>query len=89
MIRKNRTRIELGFYPISISYVKELLKNCKNWEYDNKATCKYVAENVIERIVSENPDLPIIDSLESDLISIAHNMNKGAKYLRINLSYKE
>ena len=83
----NKKAVELGYYPISISYVKELIANCEKWEYDNKATCKYVAENVIEKLEREHDELPILPSLESDLISIVHNMLNGRARLRIKIPF--
>ena len=83
-----KTQIERGFYPISITHVKKFIKNCEEWGYGNKDTCKYVAESVIANIEDNNMELPINDSLYSDLISITHNMNKGAQYSRINIPIK-
>jgi len=84
----SKTQIQRGFYPISITHIKQFINNCEQWGYGNKDTCKYVAENVIANIEDNNIDLPIVDNLYSDLISIVHNMNKGAKYSRINIPYK-
>ena len=83
-----KTQIQKGFYPISITHIKQFIKNCEQWGYGNKDTCKYVAECIIEKIELYHEDLPIVDNLYSDLISIVHNMNKGAKYSRINIPYK-
>lgn len=83
-----KTQIEKGFYPISITHIKQFIKNCEQWGYGNKDTCKYVAECIIANIEDNHIDLPIVDNLYSDLISIVHNMNKGATYSRINISYK-
>ena len=84
----SKTQKERGFYPISITHIKRYIKNCEQWGYGNKDTCKYVAESVIANIEDNDMDLPIVDTLYSDLISIVHNMNNGAKYSRINISYK-
>jgi hypothetical protein len=84
----NKKAVELGFYPINISYVRALINNCEKWEYDNKATCKYVAETIIEKIERES-DLDISETLYDELVSIVHNMNKGAKYLRIKIPLKQ
>jgi hypothetical protein len=82
------TQIQRGFYPISITHIKQFIKNCEQWGYGNKDTCKYVAENVIANIEDNHMDLPIVDNLYGDLVSIVHDMNSGAKYSRINISYK-
>jgi hypothetical protein len=82
------TNIERGFYPISITHIKRLIKNCEEWEYGNKDTCKYVAESIIEWLQLNHESLPIVDTLETDLICIVHNINSGARYKYINLSYK-
>jgi hypothetical protein len=87
MAGTNKKAVELGFYPISISYVRSLIANCEKWEYDNNATCKYVAETVIEKLERET-DLPILDSLYSDLVSIAHKLNSGRTLLRIKIPYQ-
>ena len=84
----SKTQKEKGFYPISITDVKRYFKNCEEWGYGNKDTCKYVAESIIEKIQLYHDDLPIADTLYSDLICIAHNLNGGARYSRINISYK-
>ena len=84
----SKTQKEKGFYPISITDVKRYFKNCEEWGYGNKDTCKYVAESIIEKIQLYHDDLPIVDTLYSDLICIAHNLNGGARYSRINISYK-
>lgn len=84
----NKTQIQKGFYPISITNIKRYIKNCEEWGYGNKDTCKYVAESIIEKIQLYHEELPIVDTLYSDLISIVHNMNNGARYSRINISYK-
>jgi hypothetical protein len=89
MAGTNKKAVELGFYPISISYVRSLIANCEKWEYDNNATCKYVAETVIEKLERENPELDILDSLYSDLVSIAHKLNNGRTLLRIKIPFKK
>ena len=83
-----KTQIEKGFYPISITHIKQFIKNCEQWGYGNKDTCKYVTECVINNIEDNHIELPIVDTLYSDLIMIVHNMNCGAKYSRVNISYK-
>ena len=35
-----KTQIERGFYPISITHIKQFIKNCEQWGYGNKDTCK-------------------------------------------------
>jgi len=81
-----KTKIKSGFYPISVTHVKRLIKNCENWNYGNKDTCKYVSESIIEWLLMYYEDLPIRDNLYNDLISIVHDINNGGKYKRINLS---
>jgi hypothetical protein len=81
-----KTKIKSGFYPISVTRVKRLIKNCENWNYGNKYTCKYVSESIIEWLLMYYEDLPIRDNLYNDLISIVHDINNGGKYKRINLS---
>ena len=84
----SKTQKEKGFYPISITDIKRYIKNCEQWGYGNKDTCKYVAETLIAKIEDNHIELPIVDTLYSDLIMIAHNWNGGARYSRINISYK-
>lgn len=80
-----KSQIDSGYYPISITDVKRFIKNCERWNYGNKDTCKYVAENVIERIRLEYPNIKINDTLYCDLISIVHEMNNGRRYSQINI----
>ena len=75
-----KTQIEKGFYPISITHIKQFIKNCEQWGYGNKDTCKYVAETTIEQIRMNHPELPINDVLYGVLIGIAHDLNKGRRY---------
>ena len=83
----NKTKIQKGFYPISITDVKRYIRNCEQWGYGNKDTCKYVAESVIERLSLEYEDLPIRDNLYSDLVSIAHDINNGSLMRKIELKF--
>jgi len=82
-----KSKLSKGFYPISLTYVRRLIKNCEQWGYGNKDTCKYVAENVIEQISINYEELPIKDSLYQELIGLVHNINNGAliKKIEINL----
>ena len=84
---KYKTKLEKGLYPISITHVKRLIKNCEEWGYGNKDTCKYVAESIIEWLQLNHESLPILDNLESDLICIVHDINNGARYKLIDISY--
>ena len=74
----SRTKLERGFYPISYTDIRRMIGYCDTWGYGNKDTCKYVSENIIERLTLEYPDLDIKPSLSSDLVSITHDMNSGA-----------
>ena len=82
-----KSKLERGFYPISITDVKRYIKNCEQWGYGNKDTCKYVAESVIETLELDYEELPIKDTLYQELISISHDINNGRilKKLEINL----
>jgi hypothetical protein len=75
-----KSKIERGFYPISYADIKRRMGYCRTWDYGNKDTCKYVAETTIEMLQMDYPDLPINDSLNSNLISITHDINNGARY---------
>jgi len=75
-----KTKIERGFYPISYADIRRMIGYCDTWGYGNKDTCKYVAENIIEQITLNNEELPIKDDLYSDLISITHDINNGARF---------
>lgn len=72
-----KTKINRGFYPISYTWINRLIGYCNTWGYGNKDTCKYVAENITEQLAMNNPELPIRSSLNSDLISLAHDINNG------------
>jgi hypothetical protein len=73
-----KTKIKKGFYPISYADIKRMIGYCEEWGYGNKDTCKYVAENTIEQLELNYPELPINKDLHSDLISITHDINSGA-----------
>jgi hypothetical protein len=75
-----KTKIKRGFYPISYADIKRMIGYCDSWGYGNKDTCKYVAENIIERLNLDYEELPIKDDLHSDLISITHDINNGANF---------
>ena len=82
-----KSKLERGFYPISITHVKRYIKLCEQWGYGNKETCKYVAESVIEHLELYHEELPIKDSLYQELVSISHDLNNGRllKKIEINL----
>jgi hypothetical protein len=75
-----QTKINRGFYPISYADIRRMIGYCNTWGYGNKDTCKYVAENSIEQIQLNHPDKKINDQLYSNLISIAHDINNGARF---------
>ena len=81
-----KSKLERGFYPISLTFVKQLLNNCEQWNYGNKDTCRYIAEVVIERLQMDYEDLPIKDTLYSELIGIAHDLNAGGKPKSLEIS---
>lgn len=85
-----KSKIQRGFYPISYADIRRMIGYCNTWGYGNKDTCKYVAENTIEQLELNHPDLPIKDTLHSDLISITHDINNGALYRNqeLLLTYK-
>ena len=72
-----KTKIEKGFYPISYTWIKRLIGYCEEWGYGNKDTCKYVAENIVEQLKLNHPDLPIRYSLQEELIELTHDINNG------------
>jgi hypothetical protein len=84
-----KSKIQKGFYPISITDIRRYIRNCEQWGYGNKDTCKYVAESVIERLRLEHETLPIRESLHSDLISFAHDINNGSLINKIELPIAE
>ena len=75
-----KSRIQRGYYPIGYPELIRRIGYCDNWGYGNKDTCKYVAETTIERIEIDYPDLPIKDTLRSELVGIAHDLNQGKRY---------
>jgi hypothetical protein len=68
------------YYPISVTHIKRLIRNCEEWGYGNKDTCKYVAESIIEWLNLYHENLPIKDTLESEFISLVHDINNGAQF---------
>jgi hypothetical protein len=81
-----KSKLQRGFYPISITDVKRYIRNCEEWGYGNKDTCKYVAESVIEKLSIEHEELPIKDTLYQELVSIAHDLNGGGKLKKLEIS---
>lgn len=77
-----KTKLSRGFYPIYATDIRRMIGYCETWGYGNKETCKYVAENIIERLSIEQPEIPIKDSLHSDLIGITHDINNGARFTK-------
>ena len=75
-----KTKIERGFYPIYTKDIRRMIGYCETWGYGNKETCKYVSENVIEQLRLKYPNLKISNRLDSDLISIVHDINSGGNY---------
>jgi len=67
------------FYPIELSHIKRLIKNCEEWGYGNKDTCKYVTESIIEWLCLNHENLPIKDTLYNELICFVHDLNNGAR----------
>jgi hypothetical protein len=74
-------------YPIKISHIKRLIKNCEEWKYGNKDTCKYVAECLIDYISTDYPNLPIKNSLYNDIIEIVHDINNGSLIKKIEIEF--
>ena len=72
-----KSKIQKGFYPISYTRVNQLIRNCRGWDYGNRDTCNYVAENILQDLDMNYPNLPIRSSLRSDLIEITHDINNG------------
>jgi|688.fasta_scaffold548926_3 hypothetical protein len=80
-----QTKLQQGFYPISLTHVKRLIGYCEQWGYGNKDTCKYVSETIIEWLLMNHENLPIKDTLNSELIGIVHDMNNGAKLRKLEI----
>ena len=76
-----KTKLERGFYPIYSSDIRRMIGYCETWGYGNKDTCKYVAENIIERMSIEQPEIPIKDTLYSEIVGITHDINNGARFI--------
>lgn len=84
-----KTKIERGFYPISISEINKLVRIANNWGYGNKDLCKYVAECTIERLQIVHEDLPIKDTLYQELVSLAHDINNGRLSSKVEITLKD
>ena len=82
------TKISRGFYPISITHIKRLIKNCEVWGYGNNDTCKYVAECIIDWLNINHTNLPIKETLYSELVSIVHDLNSGSLIKTIFIKLK-
>lgn len=81
------SKIKNGYYPISISHVKQLIKNCEKWGYGNKDTCKYVAENIIDWLNINHEEIPINETLFNELVSITHDLNSGSLINKIEIKF--
>jgi len=82
-----KTKLQKGFYPISLTDIRRYIRNCEIWGYGNKDTCKYVAESIIDKLSVNHENIPIKDTLYQELISITHDINSGSllKKIEINL----
>ena len=83
-------KIQRGFLPIYSKDIRRLIGYCDTWGYGNKDTCKYVAEQIMESLsydykMNINP-MDIKNSLWSELISLAHNINSGGRFYNIKSS---
>jgi len=74
------SKIQRGYYPISYSDINKYIKVCRKWDYGNKDTCKYCAEQIIEKLQLIHPSLIIKDSLYNELVEIIHDLNNGKLY---------
>ena len=80
-----QTKIQRGYYPISYGDLIRRIGYCDNWGYGNKDTCKYVSETIIEWLLMNHENLPIKDTLNSELIGIVHDMNNGAELRKLEI----
>lgn len=76
----HKTKLQRGYYPIRVKDIRRYIGYCNTWGYGNKDTCKYVAENIIEQLTLNSPEITIKDSLYSDIVSFTHDINNGASY---------
>jgi hypothetical protein len=82
-----KNKIKRGFLPIYSKDIRRLIGYCDTWDYGNKDTCKYVAEQVMEILANDykiniNP-IGINNPLWSELISLTHDINSGGKFYNI------
>ena len=80
------TKIERGFYPISLTDVRQLIKTANSWGYGNKATCKYVVDCLVDRLATDYENLILRKGVYEELISIVHDINGGKKVNKIEIS---
>jgi hypothetical protein len=83
-----KNKIQRGFLPIYSKDIRRLIGYCDTWGYGNSETCRYIAETLIEdlyykcKINDENNK----EGIYQELISLAHNMNKGGCFYNIKFS---
>jgi len=70
--------------PIKEKNIKRYIKYCDQWGYGNKDTCKYVADMLTEDLtIDHNFKYETAIKYWDQFISLAHNMNGGGKFYKI------
>ena len=67
---------------ITEKYVRRLIGYCEEWNYNNKETCKYVVESIMEK---HDKDLHKNHELYADLMSMVHDVNKGGNFYEVEI----
>jgi len=67
---------------ITEKYVRRLIGYCDEWNYNNKETCKYVVESIMEK---HDKDFGENRELYDDLMSMVHNVNKGGNFYEVDI----
>lgn len=67
---------------ITEKYVRRLIGYCDEWNYNNKETCKYVVESIMEK---HDKDVHEDFELYADLMSMVHNVNNGGNFYEVEI----
>jgi len=74
----------MKYLPIKEKNIKRYIKYCDDWGYGNKDTCKYVAEMLTQDLqLDHNFKYKKAIKYWNRFISLAHNINGGGKFYKI------
>lgn len=72
----------MKYLPIEKDDILEVIVDCDEWGYGNKATCHLIAERLTDRLSEQGIDAK---AYYQDFISLAHSMNSGRNFYEIEV----